>query len=136
MGSRRTPIRTPSNRALILLAGLPRGVAPGVANWLEQNLAGSPKVIVVPSSERDGKLYQPQTIDTCLRTVIDYSYRQTEIDGTTAPSSIILGFVPDDDTEDFLLDAFDFFVFPIPLIVLNVLKMASSCGILNQTPAN
>ena len=116
MGRQREYIqRSPSERALILLAGLPRSIAQGTANWLEEQIPGQPKVIAIAALERDAPLYQVPYVETCLRTATVYAERQTRTaEGAPAPSALTLAFVPAED-EDRLFSVFEFSVLPIAL---------------------
>jgi hypothetical protein len=115
LAKRHNIIPPPTDRSLILLAGLPTSIGPGVVAWLERYLPNSPKIVAVPGQERDGYLYRPEYVGQCLEAASGYAerlFRKTK--PQPAPNALALAFVPDDSQQN-LLRAFSFSAFPIPL---------------------
>jgi hypothetical protein len=116
---RRIPAPGPSTTAvdLFLIAGLPNPLHSNVES-LVQNLAGpTAKVIASPSTSFDGHLYRKTTVQILLKAGAQFAIRRLRNrsdDQTARPRRIALLYVPAED-QDALIDAFDFFVFPIPL---------------------
>jgi hypothetical protein len=102
---------------LLLLAGLPHPLHTRIEEFLK-DLAGTySKVIAVSSGSHDGNLYRRHPIESLLRAAADFSIRRLKNRGEgqlPQPRRIALFYVPADDEQQ-LLDAFDFFVFPVPL---------------------
>jgi hypothetical protein len=113
------PLALPSTTAvdLFLLAGLPNPLHQRTEVFL-QTLAGTnAKVISSPSPSFDGPLYRQGTVDTLLAAGATFAIRRLKNrsdDQSARPRRIALFYVPADD-DRFLLAAFDFFVFPVPL---------------------
>jgi hypothetical protein len=109
------PSTTPVD--LFLIAGLPNPLHASVERFV-QDLAGpAAKVIASPSSSFDGYLYRKNTVQSLLTAGAQFAIRRLKNrsdDQTARPRRIALLYVPADDQET-LIDAFDFFVFPIPL---------------------
>jgi hypothetical protein len=116
---RRLPLSGPSNTAvdLFLIAGLPHSLHSRVEQFA-QDLAGpAAKVIGSPSPAVDGFLYRKNTVRSLLIAGAQFAVRRLKNrsdDQTARPRRIALLYVPADDDES-LIEAFDFFVFPIPL---------------------
>jgi hypothetical protein len=102
---------------LFLLAGLPHPLHTRAEEFL-QSLAGAhAKVIAVPSPSYDGLLYRQRTIETLLTGAAQFAIRRFKNrsdDQAARPRRIVLFYVPAEDDQQ-LLEAFDFFVFPVPL---------------------
>lgn len=102
---------------LFLLAGLPNPLHQRVEESF-QTLAGTnAKVISSPSPSYDGPLYKQRTVDALLTAGATFAIRRLKNrsdDQSARPRRIALFYVPADD-DQFLLTAFDFFVFPVPL---------------------
>jgi hypothetical protein len=102
---------------LFLLAGFPNPLH-GRAEQFLQRIAGThAKVIATSSASYDGPLYRRTTVDTLLRAAAQFAVRRFKHrsdDQGARPRRIVLFYVPADDDQR-LLDAFDFFVFPVPL---------------------
>jgi hypothetical protein len=109
----------PTERPLVVLAGLPLATSPGVAKWLGERLPNSPRVVFVPGPERDGYLYKPAYVEQCLRAATGYAERVASFaPPEPAPNALILAYVPD-HSATILLDAFSFSAFPIPVVGLD-----------------
>ncbi len=77
----------------------------------------SAKIIAEPSSGYEGPLYRQRTVETLLRAGAQFAIRRLKnrsSDQAARPRRIVLFYVPAED-EQRLLEAFDFFVFPVPL---------------------
>jgi hypothetical protein len=116
---RTLPVALPSTNAidLFLLAGLPHPLHSRIEEFF-QNIAGNhAKVIATPSPSYDGLLYRDKTVNALLTAGAQFAVRRMKNrsdDQSARPRRIALFYVPAEDDE-FLLRAFDFFVFPVPL---------------------
>jgi hypothetical protein len=102
---------------LLLLAGLPHPLHTRIEEFIKELAGPYCKVIAVSSGSYDGNLYRRRPIESLLRAAADFSIRRLKNRGEghlPQPRRIALFYVPADDEQQ-LLDAFDFFVFPIPL---------------------
>lgn len=116
---RRIPASGPSTTPvdLFLIAGLPNPLHASVERFVQDRAGQTAKVIASPSSSFDGYLYRKKTVQTLLTAGAQFAVRRLKNrsdDQTARPRRIALLYVPADD-EEALIDAFDFFVFPIPL---------------------
>jgi hypothetical protein len=112
-------IPPPTERSLIVLAGLPLSTGPGVVKWLSDRLPNSPRIVYITSTEKDGFLYKPAYVDQCLRAATDYAERVSHFaPPAPAPNGLMLAYVPDQSATT-LLEAFSFSAFPIPLAGLD-----------------
>ena len=105
---------------LLLLAGLPNPLHNRVQDFLKGLAGVYAKVIAVPSPSYDGPLYRTQTVRVLLQSAAGFSIRRLRNRGedqSPQPRRIALFYVPATDQHE-LIDAFDFFVFPIPLMGL------------------
>src|ERR1035437_459795 len=126
MGKRRKKTRTRPAIAtsqpttpvdLFLLAGLPHPLHSRIEEFLKELAGVYSKVIAVSSGSHDGPLYRKHPVASLLRAAADFSIRRLKSRGENQPARprrIVLFYVPADDDQQ-LLDAFDFFVFPVPL---------------------
>jgi len=125
MRKRKTKARTlPSASALsttpvdlFLLAGLPTPLHLYAQELLKALAGPYAKVIATGSPSFDGPLFRQSTIDSLLRASAQFSVRRLKNrsdDQGVRPKRIALFYVPAQDDWR-LLDAFDFFVFPVPL---------------------
>ena len=102
---------------LLLLAGLPSSLHKRIEAILKELAGPSAKVVAVPSASHDGPLYRSSVVQTLLRAAGQFSIRRLQnrgADQPPRPRRIVLFYVPSSDDHQ-LLNAFDFFVFPIPL---------------------
>lgn len=129
MGNQRKRIRTrpaiTTSRSttptdLLLLAGLPNPLHNRMQEFLKGLAGAYAKVIAVPVAGYDGPLYRIQTVKLLLQSAAGFSIRRLRTSGdnqSPQPRRIALFYVPATDDEH-LISAFDFFVFPLPLIGL------------------
>jgi hypothetical protein len=102
---------------LFLLAGIPNPLHLRIREWLQALTGSSAKVIAVPGQSDDGIIYKQRTVKTLVEGAARFAIRRLKNrsdDQTARPRRIVLFYVPAYD-EEILLEAFDFFVFPIPL---------------------
>jgi hypothetical protein len=102
---------------LLLLAGLPHPLHTRIEEFLKELAGAYSKVIAVSSASYDGPLYRRHPVASLLRAAAEFSIRRLKSWGENQPPRprrIVLFYVPADDEQQ-LLDAFDFFVFPVPL---------------------
>lgn len=102
---------------LFLLAGLPHPLHSRIERFFQHVAGSKAKVIATPSPSYDGPLYRENTVQALLRAGAQFAVRQLKNrsdDQAARPRRIVLFYVPADDAE-FLLRAFDFFVFPVSL---------------------
>ena len=102
---------------LLLLAGLPNPLHVRIEEFLKELAGTSSKVIAVSSASYDGPLYRTHPVGLLLRAAAEFSIRRLTSRGenqSPQPRRIVLFYVPAADDQQ-LLDAFDFFVFPVPL---------------------
>jgi hypothetical protein len=116
---RKLPAPSPSTNAvdLFLLAGLPHPLHTRVEAFLQSVAGAHAKVIATSSPSYDGLLYRERTIQTLLTAGAQFAVRRLKNrsdDQAVRPRRIALFYVPAQDDE-LLLQAFDFFVFPVPL---------------------
>ena len=116
---RSLPVTLPSTNAvdLFLLAGLPNPLHQRAEEFFQMLAGTNAKVISSPSHSNDGAIYKKGTVDTLLRAGATFAIRRLKNrrdDQSTRPRRIALFYVPSED-DQFLLAAFDFFVFPVPL---------------------
>ena len=114
------PARAQSTTAvdLFLLAGLPNPLHRQIEDFF-QRLAGANAKIISHSSPSDNgaALYKKATVDALLTAGATFAIRRLKNrsdDQSARPRRISLFYVPSDD-DRLLLEAFDFFVFPVPL---------------------
>ena len=115
---RRIPTPGPSTTPvdLFLIAGLPNPLHASAERFV-QNLAGPSAKVASPSASSDGLIYRKNTVQILLSAGAHFAVRRLKNrsdDQTARPRRIALLYVPAEDQEK-LIDAFDFFVFPIPL---------------------
>jgi hypothetical protein len=113
------PVALPSTTAvdLFLLAGLPNPLHQRVEEFFQTLTGSNSKIISSPSPNYDGPIYKQRTVDILLTAGARFAIRRLKnrSDNQSArPRRIALFYVPAED-DQFLLAAFDFFVFPIPL---------------------
>jgi len=102
---------------LLVLAGLPNPACAGIASLVEQHFRS--KVIRHASGNDDARLYTDATIGALMNAVSGFAVRQLRSEAhPPVPKHILLAYVPSDDDEG-LLDAFEFFVFPVRLVSLS-----------------
>lgn len=102
---------------LLLLAGLPNPLHSRIEEFLRERAGLHSKVIAVPSASYDGRLYRKSAVESLLRAAAQFSIRRLKTRGENQPPRprrIALFYVPSPDDQQ-LLNAFDFFVFPVPL---------------------
>ena len=107
---------------LLLLAGLPHPLHTRIEEYLKDLAGEYSKVIAVASGSHDGPLYRKNPVASLLRAAAEFSVRRLRNKGENQPPRprrIVLFYVPADD-DQYLLSAFDFFVFPVPLRDLTV----------------
>lgn len=132
-GKRRSlPQPLPSTNAvdLFLLAGFPNPLHASLVSFCESLFGIHSKVIASPSPTHDGSLYRRQTIRTLLTAASQFAVRRLKNrsdDQSARPRRIALFYVPAEDDE-LLLQAFDFFVFPIALRSLSIFDEAGAQG--------
>ncbi len=100
-----------------VLAGLPQAVFNAAAGFLNQKARSGAKVVGVPSPNKDGRLYSEALLKQLLSLVLPFADRRVRNRPSGAPvqpQRLMLFYVPANDQE-VLLEAFDFFVFPVPL---------------------
>jgi len=101
---------------LFLLAGLPNPLHLRVEQYLKDYVGEAAQVVAVPSSS-DGSLYRERTVETLLRASGQFTLkriRSRAADGPPRPRRLALLYVPAPEDRR-LLQAFDHFVFPVPL---------------------
>ena len=105
-------------KALAIVVGLPQAVQGQVEAWVAGALGKPVRVIPIAASGDDNKPYTQTQIEQVLGNVILYAQKKRAAQQQPAPSSILLLYVPGASQEP-LLTAFDFFVFPIALTALS-----------------
>jgi hypothetical protein len=109
----------PSTNAvdLFLLAGFPNPLHARVEGFL-QTLAGShSRAIATAFPSYDGALYRENSVQTLFTAGARFAVRRLKNrsdDQSARPRRIVLFYIPA-DTDELLIRAFDFFVFPVPL---------------------
>lgn len=101
---------------LFLLAGLPNPLHLRAEQFLKEYVGEAAQVVALPSSS-DGSLYRERTVESLLRTSGVFTLkrlRSRAADGPPRPRRLALLYVPAPD-EHRLLQAFDHFIFPVPL---------------------
>ena len=102
---------------LFLLAGLPNPIHGRGEKFLQQLAGRYSKVVASSSTSNDGPLYRQGTVDSLVRGSAEFAVRRLKNrsdDQSARPRRIALFYVPAPDDQR-LLDAFDFFVFPIAM---------------------
>lgn len=115
-GSSTTPVD------LFLLAGLPNPIHGRCEKFLQKLAGRYSKVVTSSSTSNDGPLYRQSTVDSLLRGSAEFAIRRLKNrsdDQSARPRRIALFYVPATDDHR-LIDAFDFFVFPIAMHELAV----------------
>ena len=109
------PSTTPVD--LFLLAGLPNPIHGRCEKFLQQLAGRYSKVVASSSTSDDGPLFRQSTVDSLLRGSAEFAVRRLKNrsdDQSARPRRIALFYVPATDDQR-LLDAFDFFVFPVAM---------------------
>jgi hypothetical protein len=111
---------------VLILAGMPDHVSRAAQTKISYHFARW-HVIHQPSPRKnDEMLYSEKLVSGLLEAVSNYAVRQQNAQpSSVTPNQILLGCVPAAD-EEHLLQAFDFFVFPVRLIKLA--EYDASCG--------
>jgi len=102
---------------LFLLAGLPNPIHERGREYLQALAGHFSKVITAPSPPHPGPLFRQSAVDTLLRAGAQFAVRRIKNrseDQKIRPKRVALFYVPAQD-DQLLLEAFDFFVFPIPM---------------------
>jgi hypothetical protein len=102
---------------LYVLAGLPKEVFNASVDFLRQKAKAGARVLGVPSASKDGRLYSEALLKQLLNLVLPFADRRIRNRPSGAPvqpKRLMLFYVPASDQEE-LLQAFDFFVFPVTL---------------------
>ena len=115
---RKLPVAAASTNAvdLFLLAGIPHPLHSRIEQFFQNVVGAHGKVIATSSPSDDGQLYREKTVQTLLTAGTQFAVRRLKNrsdDQGARPRRIALFYVPAND--DLLLQAFDFFVFPVPL---------------------
>lgn len=105
-------------RALAVVVGLPPALVGQAAEWVETALGRPVRVIPIAASPDDNRPYRTVQVDKILANVVGYAERKRQAEQQPAPSSILLIYVPG-PTQEPLLTAFDFFVYPVALATLS-----------------
>ncbi len=109
------PSTTPVD--LFLLAGIPNPIHARCEKFLQQLAGRYSRVVASSSTSSDGPLFRQGTVDSLLRGSAEFAVRRLKNrsdDQSARPRRIALFYVPASDDQR-LLDAFDFFVFPIAM---------------------
>lgn len=103
---------------LFLIAGLPNPLHQQIEDFFQRLAGANAKIISHASPTHDGAvLYKKATVDALLTAGATFAIRRlrNRSDNQSArPRRITLFYVPSDD-DRLLLEAFDFFVFPVPM---------------------
>jgi hypothetical protein len=102
---------------LFLLAGIPNPLNVRIEESLRKIAGTSAKVVTVASPSHPGPLYRNTTIQSFLRAAGQFSVkrlRNQAADAPPRPRRLALFYVPASD-DHLLLQAFDYFIFPVPL---------------------
>jgi hypothetical protein len=110
-------IVTSEVKTLVVVVGLAPGIVEQARGWIERALGKPVRVIPIRASQDDNTPYSNVQISEIIGTVADYAKRKRKAEQQPTPSSIILLYVPG-QTQEPMLAAFDFFVFPIPMVAL------------------
>ncbi len=107
-----------ATKALAIVVGLPPALVGQVDAWVTQSIAKPVRVIPIAASPDDNRPYRTAQVNQILGNVVKYAQKKRKAEQQPAPSSILLLYVPG-VTQEPLLTAFDFFVFPLPLTALS-----------------
>jgi hypothetical protein len=103
---------------LFILAGLPNPLHQQIEEFFQKLAGTNAKIISHSSPSHDGAaLYKQATVDALLKAGATFAIRRLKNrsdDQSARPRRITLFYVPSGDDRQ-LLEAFDFFVFPVPL---------------------
>ena len=108
-------------KALAIVVGLPPALVGQVEAWVADAIAKPVRVIPIAASPDDNRPYRNAQVDRILGNVIAYAQKKRNAEQQPAPSSILLLYVPG-PTQEPLLTAFDFFVFPVALTALSAFR--------------
>ena len=117
----RAAIEPVATKALAIVVGLPPALVGQVEAWVTDAVAKPVRVIPIAASPDDNRPYRTTQVNQILANVIEYAQRKRKAQQQPAPSSILLLYVPG-PTQEPLLTAFDFFVFPVPLTALSAFR--------------
>ncbi len=104
-------------KALVVLVGLPPATVDAAAHRIESGFGRAVRVISIAASPDDNNPYRNAQVATILHNVVDFARRKARAEQQPAPSNIFLVYVPS-RTQEPMLAAFDFFVFPLALPAL------------------
>lgn len=104
-------------KALVVLVGLPPATVGEAASRIAEKLGRPVRVIPIAASQDDNNPYRNSQVATILNNVVDFARRKSRAEQQPAPSNIFLLYVPS-PTQEPMLAAFDFFVFPVALPAL------------------
>jgi hypothetical protein len=117
----RAAIEPVGTKALAIVVGLPPALVGQVEAWVTGAIGKPVRVIPIAASPDDNRPYRTAQVNQILANVIEYAQRKRKAQQQPAPSSILLLYVPG-PTQEPLLTAFDFFVFPMPLTALSAFR--------------
>ena len=117
----RSAIESLATKALAIVVGLPPALVGQVGAWVTEAIAKPVRVIPIAASPDDNRPYSTTQVNQILGNVIEYAQKRRKAEQQPSPSSILLLYVPG-PTQEPLLTAFDFFVFPVPLTALSTFR--------------
>lgn len=118
---RAAPIAPTPPKALVVLVGLPPATVGEAASRIESEFGCPVRVIPIAASQDDNDPYRNAQVATILNNVVGFARRKSRAEEQPAPSNIFLVYVPS-PTQEPMLAAFDFFVFPVALATLGTFE--------------